>query len=236
MLSALLNSHSSTARMDQLQRVILPFPLEEETTPPWENHESELFLPQPLDFKIFTIHSPQKDSWPGLSTIRLLSDFYQLVTCSIRYSLLSDDPTCQKHMLSQWYTLRDRLIASEANSFSHETKLDGILQKAIVLFISDELDLQSRHRYVIELRHLLCEFRIDIYSGPLPGALIWCLAVGSRHTSPGTIRKWFMMQLMRIACSLSLDYYEEISNNLNVILTGLDAVRALGNVEQMVDS
>jgi hypothetical protein len=223
------------ARMDQLERVVFHFP-PEETTPRWEHRASELLLLQPPDFKIFTIHPYQKDSWSGLSTIRLLSDFYQLVTFPIRYRLLSDDLTCQKHILSEWYILRDRLLmALKTNSFSHETKFDGILQKAILLFISDELDSHSRHRHVIEFRHLLCEFRIEIYSGPLLGALIWCLAIGSRHTSPGSIRKWFMMQLMRVACPLSLDYYDEVSNNLNIILTGLDAVITLGNVERKVD-
>jgi hypothetical protein len=222
--------------MDQLERVILYFP-PEETTPPWGHRTSELFLTQPPDFKIFTIHPCQKEPWSGPPTIRLLSDFYQLVTFPIRYHLLSDDLACQKYISSEWYILRDRLLmAIKSNSFSHETKLDGILWKAILLFISDELDLNSRHRHVIELRHLLCEFRIDICSGPLPGALIWCLAVGSRHTSPGNIRKWFLMQLMRVACPLSLDYYDEVSNNLNVILTGLDAVRTLGNAERIVDS
>lgn len=235
MLSALLNGHSSTARQDQLERVVLPFH-PEEATPPWEHRESEMFLPQPPDFKIFTIRSCSRDSWPGLSTIRFLSDFYELVTFSIRCSFLSDDVTCQRYMLSQWYTLRDRMIAPKSNLFSPETKLDEILQKAILLFISDERDLQSRHQHVVGLRHLLCDFRIDIYSGPLLGALIWCLVVGSRCTSPGNIRKWYMMQLMRISCPLSLDYYEEVANNLNVILTGLDAARALGNVEQTADS
>lgn len=219
-------------RMEHLERVVLHF-APEENNPPWNHRERELFLPEPPDFKIFTIYPYPKQPWPKeLCTTSLLSDFYQMATLSIRCHLLSGDPTCQKNMLSQWYTLRDRLIASTSNPFSHETKLDDILRKSILLFISNEPE--SRNRHVIELRQLLCEFRIDIYSGPLLGALIWCLAVGSRHSLPGNTRKWFLMQLMRIACPLSLDYYEYVSNNLNLILTGLDAVRALEDIKQAV--
>lgn len=221
-------------RMDRLERVILPSSLEDTTL--WEHSAPELLLPEPPDLKIFTILPCQKNSWPGLSTLRLLSNFYQMVTFSIRYSVLSADLTYREHMLSQWYTLRDRIITLNSDPRFQETKLDSILQKAIHLFVSDELDSQSRHRLVDELRLLLLEFRIEIYGSSLLGALIWCLVVGARRTSPGNVRKWYMMQLMRISCPLSLDYYTEVSNNLNVILTGLDTVGALARVKPMVNS
>jgi len=135
-------------------------------------------------------------------------------------------------LLPYWHALRDKIFTLLSDPIYYETKFDEIILKALLLFISYGPDVQTRHRQVAEFRILLREFRIEIYAGPLQGALIWCLTVCARHTPSGNVRKWFMMQLMRLACPLALDYYGEIANNLKLILAGLDSVRSLGSLGQ----
>ncbi|KAK9364576.1 hypothetical protein V1509DRAFT_643537 [Lipomyces kononenkoae] len=190
----------------------------------------QLFLSQPTDFRIFTFKRDQKD-WLNinLSTIRLLSDFHQLVALSIRYHLLYHDPSSQQPTLVHWNFLRDSLVALKSMPFCEETELDRILLNVIILFTSDELDVHSHGESVHELRNLLWNFKVDAYQGPLPGALIWCLAVGARRSSPGSVRKWFMMQLTRISCPSALDDPTGVSHNLDLILAGLDAVGDVKN-------
>ncbi|KAK9427201.1 hypothetical protein V1505DRAFT_380941 [Lipomyces doorenjongii] len=212
----------------QLERVIKDF-----TTSPSSLHtlnargydQYGLFLSQPTDFRIFTFKRDQKDLLKiNFSTIRLLSDFHQLVTLSIRYHLLYHDPSSQQRTLVHWNFLRDSLVALKSMPVCEETELDRILLNAIILSTSDEVDVHSQGESVNKLRNLLWNFKVDAYHGPLPGALIWCLAVGARKSSPGSVRKWFLMQLTRITCPSALDDPTGVSRNLDIILAGLDAV------------
>ncbi|KAK9237980.1 hypothetical protein V1525DRAFT_388009 [Lipomyces kononenkoae] len=217
----------------QLERVIKDFttlPSYLHTLNAREYGQYGLFLSHPTDFSIFTFKQDQMD-WrkTNLSTIRLLSDFHQLVACSIRYHLLYHDPSRQQRTLIHWNFLRDSLVALKSMPFCEETGLDRILLNAIILFTSDELDVHSQGESVHELRNLLWNFKVDAYHGPLPGALIWCLAVGARKSCPGSVRKWFLMQLTRISCPSALDDPTGVSRNLDLILAGLDAVGDVKN-------
>lgn len=183
-------------------------------------------MSEPTDFKIFTFQCGQRDLWQqkiSLSTIRLLSDFFSLVSLAIRYQHLYKDGLLQQRILSQWQLLRNSLVSLNSIPFRYESELDRILVHAILLFVSDDSDIH-------QLRSLLLESNVDAYYGPLPGALIWCLVVGARKSPPGSVRKWFLMQLTRITSPSALDNPVEVASNFYMILAGLDAVETIKNL------
>lgn len=78
---------------------------------------------------------------------------------------------------------------------------------------------------IAHLKHLLHQTDIDGFWGPLPGALIWCLAIGVRLSQPGSIRKWFMMQIQRTSCAMAQDGCEKVIQCLRTVLVGLDGAQ-----------
>lgn len=58
--------------------------------------------------------------------------------------------------------------------------------------------------------------------GSLPGALIWCLAIGTRMSPPGPLRKWFMMQMTRSTCALAMGLFDEVLHSIRMVLDALD--------------
>ncbi|KAH8698615.1 hypothetical protein BGW36DRAFT_376469 [Talaromyces proteolyticus] len=229
------NLKISLLAIEQLEKVIKgfsesPSPLDTISLGRYDQHSHPLSLPN--DFKVFTFEQGQKDLWSrqiNISTLRLLSDFYQLVTLSICYHRSSDDPVRRQRTLIHWHFLHDNLVMLKSTPYCVEMELDHILLNAIFLFASEVHDDYSQQKSVNELRNILWKFKVDNYHGPLPGALIWCLAVGARNSSPDSFRKWFLMQLTRIACPSALDDPTEVSNNLDLILAGLDTVRNIQN-------
>lgn len=217
-------------------------------------HET-LIMSQPTNFKLMTFQQGQTqflDGKIGLSTIRLLSDFFQLVMLSIQYQQLSnyhqnqdEDLLRRRQIRTQWHFLRDNLIALNSIPFHVETDLpiDQILLYAISLFVSPSFAANQAviEDYITKLQSLLQKSNVlDLYHGPLPGALIWCLIIGARKsdeissrqsgdppTSVSSTRKWFFMQLMRITCPAALDDPLDVSRNIDMVLAGMDGVDCL---------
>lgn len=211
-------------------------------------------MSQPTDFKLMTFQRGQTQLWEemiGLSTIRLLNDFLQLVILSIQYQQLLN---CHQNQIEnlqrrlqiriQWQFLRDNLIALNSIPFHVETDppIDQILLYAISLFVSPSFsaDQSVIEEYITKLQSLLQKSSVlHLYHGPLPGALIWCLIIGARKsdetsprqpgdpTSVSSTRKWFFMQLMRISCPAALDDPLDVSRNIDMILAGMDGVDCL---------
>lgn len=214
-----------------------------------------LIMSQPTDFKLMTFERGQAQFWDGkigLSTIRLLSDFFQLVMLSIQYQQLSNlHPTQNEDMQRrlqiriQWHFLRDNLIALNSIPVHIETDppIDQILLYAISLFVSPSfaVDQAAIEEYITKLQSLLQKSNVlHLYHGPLPGALIWCLIIGARKsdetssrqsgdplTSVSSTRKWFFMQLIRITCPAALDDPVDVSRNIDMIVAGMDGVDCL---------
>jgi hypothetical protein len=218
--------------------------------------ENEMrIMSQPADFKLMTFQRGQTQFWDGkisLSTTRLLSDFFQLVVLSIQYQQLlnyhqthSEDLQRRLQIRIQWHFLRDNLIALNSIPFDVGTDppIDQILLYAILLFVSPSFAANEPviEEYINMLQSLLQKSNVlELYHGPLPGALIWCLIIGARksdqHLSsrqPGaptrvsSTRKWFFMQLIRITCPAALDDPLNVSRNIDMILAGMDGVDCL---------
>lgn len=210
-------------------------------------------MSQPTDFKLMTFERGQTQFWDGkigLSTIRLLSDFFQLVMLSIQYQQLSNHQTQNEDLHRrlqvriQWHFLRDNLIALNSIPFHVKTDppIDQILLYAISLFVSPSFAANQAaiEEYITKLQSLLQKSNVlHLYHGPLPGALIWCLIIGARKsdetssrrsgdlTSVSSTRKWFFMQLMRITCPAALDDPVDVSRNIDMILAGMEGVDCL---------
>ncbi|KFZ19125.1 hypothetical protein V501_00807 [Pseudogymnoascus sp. VKM F-4519 (FW-2642)] len=54
------------------------------------------------------------------------------------------------------------------------------------------------------------------YWFPYPGALIWCLLVGSTDHATHADQLWFVSQLLRVLIGLSMDFWEELDYSLPV--------------------
>lgn len=85
-------------------------------------------------------------------------------------------------------------------------------------------------KYLLQLSQV-----VELYHGPLLGALIWCIVIGARRSDPYRIaltesmRKWFVMQLMRITCPAALDEPANVSQNIDMILAGMAGVDLLAS-------
>jgi hypothetical protein len=75
------------------------------------------------------------------------------------------------------------------------------------------------------LKRLLHQTDMDVFWGPLPGAMIWCLVIGARLAQPGSARKWFMMQIQRTCCAMAMDGCEMVLRCLRTVLVGLDGAQ-----------
>ncbi|OKL58235.1 hypothetical protein UA08_06389 [Talaromyces atroroseus] len=196
----------------------------------WKVNKYEVHFPQPADFRIFTFERGEKDFWEqkiSISTIRLLSDFFQIVGMCIRYQQLSGNRIEQQEMFTQWHFLRRSLVSLKSMPFRYGTGIDRILVHAIVLFVSNDNNLDDSTN---ELRSLLWESNVDAYYGPLPGALIWCLAVGARKSPPGPVCKWFLMQLTRTTCPSALS---DFVDPMMFLLVDVD-IRSLGKMTNSI--
>lgn len=56
---------------------------------------------------------------------------------------------------------------------------------------------------------------------PIPGALIWCLAIGVTLSPKGPLKSWFLVQFSRIATTYSLVEWDGLERSLRIILSGL---------------
>lgn len=72
------------------------------------------------------------------------------------------------------------------------------------------------------LQGLLQSTELDNFWGSLPGALVWCLAIGTRLSPPGPLRKWFMMKLTRSTCALAMGLFDEVLRSVRTVLDALD--------------
>lgn len=193
--------------------------------------------------------------WEGkisLSTIRLLSDFFQLVALSIQYQQLlkyhqnqNEDLQRLLQIRIQWHFLRDNLLVLNSIPFHVETdtSIEQILLYAISLFVSPSFstDRSVMEENIMKLQSLLQRSNVlHLYHGPLPGVLIWCLIIGARKsdevssrqsgnplTFVSSIRKWFFMQLLRITCPAALDDSLDVSRSIDMVLAGMEGVDCL---------
>jgi hypothetical protein len=78
---------------------------------------------------------------------------------------------------------------------------------------------------VTHLKYLLHRTDMDVFWGPLPGAMIWCLVIGARLAQPGSARKWFMMQIQRTCCAMAVETCERVLRCLRTVLVGLDGAQ-----------
>ncbi|EED23937.1 hypothetical protein TSTA_073270 [Talaromyces stipitatus ATCC 10500] len=201
----------------QLESVIKGFA--DSTTPSYLRYTTEngsQIISQPSDFKLMTFHRGQTRLWEGQNEI---SQRRQLIRI-------------------QWQFLCDNLIALASIPFRVDTgpPIDQILLYAILLFVTSSLPTYHPviEGYINKLQPLLQKSNVlELYHGPLPGALIWCLIIGARkshfpqESGVGGIQKWFFMQLMRIACPAALDNPLDVARNIDLILAGMEGVEYL---------
>ena len=68
-----------------------------------------------------------------------------------------------------------------------------------------------------KLRMILEDTDVEGYWPLYPGALIWCLLIGSTEIGVAGDRSWFRSQLLRAMFGLSMGYWRYLRENLHVL-------------------
>lgn len=75
---------------------------------------------------------------------------------------------------------------------------------------------QLRQSRVSELRRCLSETQLSDYWTDIPGALIWCLAVGAKESWGLAEYYWFMPRLFPMLMALAIERWDELEISLSI--------------------
>ncbi|KAJ5115096.1 hypothetical protein NUU61_000855 [Penicillium alfredii] len=196
---------------------------------------------QPLDMRFFAFGREQDSIFISetlQSFIHLLSDFYQLVILCQQSFYHPPNSAARRHCVAQSKIIHKQLSSTRSsicdNTHSPDDPRIAPLALAGILFswstvASREASSHEVAHATLELRNLLQQTDLDKFWGLFPGALVWCLVTGSRMSSPGPVRKWFVMQTTRITCSMAMSCCDDVLQSLQTILGGLNAAKLLRN-------
>lgn len=101
-----------------------------------------------------------------------------------------------------------------------------VLQHATQLVRRSFSGLETDIYAVQNLQSMLQRTDLRNFWASLPGALIWCLAIGTRLSPPDRLRKWFMMQMTRSTCALAMGLFDEVLRSVKTVLDALDRAEA----------
>ncbi|KAJ5624046.1 hypothetical protein N7510_000355 [Penicillium lagena] len=155
-----------------------------------------------------------------------------MVRLSRQWHIYSNDISsfrqCSMHLADIYDFLVTTRQSSETSSRQDtDPRIRAVLNASLLFawssFASDKADSVNLPHAIYELQALLQQTDIDEFWGPLPGALIWCLAIGARLSKPGPMRKWFIMQTTRVTCALAMEQCDTVLWCLEEIQAGLDA-------------
>jgi hypothetical protein len=198
----------------------------------WETCSPENFIVLPfaqIDTSVFTLGLHVNDSLR--SFIQPLTDLYQSVMhCGTRAS--SEKAALQLEYYRYFTPPSRPHIPIEQSDHSQQSSQDdpriSVLHQArhLLDLSNSGFETDPYLAYAVaHLKHLLRQTDLDGFWGPLPGALIWCLAIGARLSQPGSSRKWFMMQIQRTSCAMAQDGCEKVILCLRTVLVGLDGAQ-----------
>lgn len=110
----------------------------------------------------------------------------------------------------------------------YDARIPALLQAIRILNwcsagLPDGLDGLSR--ILFDLKSLLEHTDLEAFWNFLPGALIWCLTIGVRLSPAGPLRKWFLMQTTRVACTMAMHHPDAVLKTLQTVLEGLDGAK-----------
>lgn len=187
-----------------------------------------------LDLRVFTFGRVSGDIAEARRShyfLNFLGDVYQMVRLSRQWHLYPNDTStfrqCSTHLADIYDFLVTTHQSVEVSSLQDtDPRLRAVLNASLLFawsgFASDKADSVNIPLAIYELQALLRQTDIDGFWGPLPGALIWCLAIGARLSKPGPVRKWFIMQTTRVTCALAMEECDLVLWCLEEILAGLD--------------
>ncbi|KAJ5820038.1 hypothetical protein N7474_005629 [Penicillium riverlandense] len=188
----------------------------------------------PLDLRVFTfgrVSDDTAESRRSHDVLNILGDVYQMVRLSRQWQPYSNDTHGSRQSSTHLADIYDFLVttrqSAETSSLQNtDPRMQAVLTAGLLFacssFASDKTDSTNIPYAICELQSLLRQTDIDGFWGPLPGALIWCLAIGTRLSKPGPMRKWFIMQTTRVTCALAMEHCEAVLWCLEEILAGLD--------------
>ncbi|PLB50215.1 hypothetical protein P170DRAFT_139099 [Aspergillus steynii IBT 23096] len=200
-------------------------------------------LCQPLDLKIFTFPIQHQNTSPESTSpfLAMLLGHLSRLLLLVRECTSQSFPAKTQRCLGQCATIYRDLIATRpliANDI--DVRAIAILHATLLFswsgFAFNDVGLVYWSDSLNALQTSLRQPDIDQTWAHLPGALIWCLVIGARLAQLGSARKWFMMQLVRVASCIALDWFDEVLQSLQLIVNGLDAAEMLDNMPVLYGS
>lgn len=193
--------------------------------------EDELYLPQlriskkdPL-FTLIATKNEQQSVPENLELMIVLDEIYATAiiwdTGFTRANDTSNELRFKKGcaILFARMSMLDNSYHSEASATVNDHLYESC-RLATLLYCSRGLELSllpiARKELVILLRDSLEKTNLVGYWNGLPGALIWCLLVGSTEDSSNHYYSWFISQLLRTLMGIPADYWDELRHTLEV--------------------
>jgi hypothetical protein len=120
----------------------------------------------------------------------------------------------------------DAILFLSTHDYIYEScRLAAIILSKQRLRVIDPLSIADIQRQssgdIKALRNALDRTNLFGFWDPLPGALMWCLAIGASATPKGLRKSWFLVQLARTCIAYSLTNWNEIERSLRMILYSL---------------
>ncbi|RFU29716.1 hypothetical protein B7463_g6593, partial [Scytalidium lignicola] len=182
---------------------------------------------------------------PGV--LNLLDYLYRLVgiykswneiSLTAAVILDSDSASNKDVLVARWLSIRSSLLTftSADSPVSHPAINDYVyesLRLAIIILSRKGISAmdpthtttmdtnQSFEEDVWNLRKALEKTRLFEFWEPLPGAVIWCLAIGVNVCEKGLLQSWFLVHLLRTVITYALLRSKELDESMWMILYAL---------------
>jgi hypothetical protein len=191
----------------------------------------------PVDTAIFTLTRETNSSdWWNSSTP--LWDMYNLLSIASSSDTLVSQSTYE-YIMSQRVHIRDDICSDDVR--------EGIIQGVLLcvsmlsshlLSRSDSVQNQPVSQLAFQLRVLFVMNGIEALGGAkpphIPGALVWCYAIGARFADQDE-KPWFFMHFLRTCHSCYLENWEQARLNIGLVTSALISIQPLQVASAQVD-
>lgn len=155
------------------------------------------------------------------------------------------DPSSSREKLAiRWSSIRSSLLGFPSaynasvphagiNDFTYESiRLAVIIlsRKGVAAMDPTHVTINTSEYFqedAKQLRAALEKTRLFEFWEPLPGALIWCLAICVNVCENGTLKNWFLAHLSRTAVTYALIRFKQLHECMMTILHGLRELKVV---------
>jgi hypothetical protein len=193
----------------------------------------------PTDFRLFTLGkyfiNPTQFVDVSRDSVNILQYLCRLSNISTDWH--DHNPLTEIEKLSlanRWLSIRSSLLSLPSSNSSivlgvtddyvyESCRVAGIILSSVGLRTIDPYFSEDEPRlpYLKLLKESLERTNLFQFWHPIPGALMWVLAIGARFTEKGREKSWFLAQLARTYIVYALTQWDEVEISLKAVLYAL---------------